>query len=167
MNTEILDLVKDPIPIIDDQNNSIPHLGLLIYVLSSISPSEHREVGCKIYQSMGKGGILYFRDYGKYDMAELRFARKGRLKLADNFYIRKDKTRAYYFTIRTINIYIYIYMVAISWVIIYIEEVKEIFEGAGFETLECKYIYKTVENRGDKKLMHRVWIQAKFIKSPT
>jgi len=43
--------------------------------------------------------------------------------------------------------------------------VKEIFEAAGFATIECKYFYRVVENRKDEKVMHRVWIQAKFRKA--
>jgi hypothetical protein len=87
--------------------------------------------------------VLYFRDYGLYDLAQLRFAEKGTSKIQKNFYVRFDKTRAYYFTT---------------------DEVKQIFEKAGFQTIECKYFYRVVENRKDEKVMHRVWIQAKFRK---
>ena len=88
-------------------------------------------------------GILYFRDYGRYDLAQLRLAQRGGQKLKDNFYIRSDKTRAYYFTT---------------------DEVRDIFTGAGFEVLENEYHYRLIENRKDQKTMHRVWIQSKFIK---
>ena len=45
---------------------------------------------------MKPGGVLLFRDYGLYDHAMLRFGRGH--KIADNFYVRQDGTRAYYFS---------------------------------------------------------------------
>lgn len=86
--------------------------------------------------------MLYFRDYGRYDLAQLRFAGRKTSKLGENFYVRNDKTRAYYFTE---------------------EEVRDIFcsfaEGQpGFECIELDNHYRVVENRKDQKTMHRVWV---------
>ena len=77
---------------------------------------------------MAPGENIYFRDYGRYDMAQLRFTKHGNQKLGDNFYFRFDKiwqnlTRAYYFTI---------------------EEVKHLFCSNGFEIIENKFTHRMV-----------------------
>jgi len=80
---------------------------------------------------MAPNGVLYFRDYGRYDLAQLRLAQRANQKLKDNFYARSDKTRAYYFTT---------------------EEVHDLFvKGAGFEEVENEYHYRLIENRKDQK----------------
>lgn len=146
------DLVNEEIPF----EPLTANFAQLIFVLSAITPEQHKAVARKIYNQLKPGAILYFRDYGRYDLAQLRFASKKVSKLSENFYVRNDKTRAYYFLE---------------------EQVKDIFcnfddgvEGtesgssAGFECIECENHYRVVENRKDNKTMHRVWIQAKFRK---
>ena len=85
----------------------------------------------KIYEHLAPGAILYFRDFGKYDLGQIRLAKKGECKLKDNFYVCTDKTRRYYFTL---------------------EEIKRLFcgggdNGANFECIESRNIYKVVEHR--------------------
>jgi SAM-dependent methyltransferase len=89
------DLVNDPIPF---EENTADYC-LFLFVLSAITPEKFPQVLAKLSAQIKKGGVVYFRDYGRYDMAQLRFAQRGKQKLADNFYVCADKTRRYYFTI--------------------------------------------------------------------
>lgn len=63
----------------------------LIFVLSAIHPDNFTHALQNIAEVLRPSGVLVFRDYGLYDMAQIRFGR-GK-KLADNFYVRQDGTR--------------------------------------------------------------------------
>lgn len=136
---EVVDLVLDPIP----DYFVKPDFATLIFVLSAISPENHEKVVEKISNFMKSGTVLMFRDYGRYDMAQLKLASQKVAKLKDNFYVKADGTRVYYFTK---------------------EEIRDLFVKFGFEEIENDFHYRMVENRKEDLKMHRVWLQAKFRK---
>jgi hypothetical protein len=41
---------------------------------------------------------VIIRDYGMYDMTQMRFINKRGRKLGENFYMRADGTRTYFFS---------------------------------------------------------------------
>ncbi|KAJ2860857.1 hypothetical protein GGI22_002601, partial [Coemansia erecta] len=113
---------------------------LMIFVFSALHPDQWSQAVDNAYKLVKPGGVILFRDYGRNDLAQLRF-KKSRL-LAENFYIRGDGTRVYFFT----N-----------------EELATLF-GKRFVVEQNAVDRRLLVNRKRELKMYRVWLQAKFRK---
>jgi len=93
IRASVWDLTSDNLP--DGIAPSSVDIVVLIFMLSALHPQEWVKAVANIYKMLKPSGYAVLRDYGRHDLAQLRF-KEGRL-LDDNFYIRGDKTRVYFF----------------------------------------------------------------------
>ncbi|CAG9575402.1 unnamed protein product [Danaus chrysippus] len=113
----------------------------LIFVLSAVHPASWSQVAKLAYNVLRPGGVLLFRDYGRYDMAQLRF--KPGHKISENFYMRQDGTRSYFFTD---------------------DELAHLFVEAGFEILMNNYVQRRTVNFKEGIDVPRIFVQGKYKK---
>nr|XP_033785936.1 tRNA N(3)-methylcytidine methyltransferase METTL6 isoform X2 [Geotrypetes seraphini] len=129
----------------DDLLDNIPEHSVdvvtLIFVLSAIHPEKMHLAVKNIYKVLKPGGRVLFRDYGLYDHTMLRF--KSGNKLGENFYVRQDGTRSYFFTEEYLG-----------W----------LFTTLGFEQVVSDYVLRETVNKKEGLCVPRVFLQSKFRK---
>lgn len=131
-------------------------VAVLVFTLSALAPDQWAQALLNVWTVLKPGGEVLFRDYGRGDLAQVRF-KKGRW-LAENFYVRGDGTRVYFFDE---------------------DELRGIWQNGGrladegvtddsgkpsFEVLDLGTDRRMLVNRKRKLKMYRCWMQGRFRK---
>lgn len=131
---------------------------LMVFIFSALAPEQWEQAVRNIWTLLKPGGEILFRDYGRGDLAQVRF-KKGRY-LDENFYVRGDGTRVYFFEE---------------------SELRDIWGGeraekalqqlardedskAKFEIVNLAVDRRMLVNRQRKLKMYRCWMQGRFQK---
>ncbi|KAK0109594.1 hypothetical protein ONS95_002279 [Cadophora gregata] len=130
-------------------------LVIMIFIFSALSPSQWKQSVQNTYRLLKPGGEVLFRDYGRGDLAQVRF-KKGRY-LEENFYIRGDGTRVYFFE-RDELVKIWTGKEADQ------QESADSLEPTGFEVLDLGVDRRLLVNRAKQLKMYRCWMQGRFRK---
>lgn len=138
--SSVWDLANEESKIPEDLEENSVDIAVMVFVFSALNPTQWKQAISNLKKVLKPGGLILFRDYGRYDLAQIRF-KKNRL-LEDNFYVRGDGTRVYFFTE---------------------EELREIFchEG-GFIEVKIGSDKRLLVNRKKQLKMYRCWLQAVF-----
>jgi len=126
---------------------------IMIFIFSALSPSQWDQCVQNIYKVLKPGGEVLFRDYGRGDLAQVRF-KKGRY-LEENFYIRGDGTRVYFFEKDE--------LVKI-WTGANVEETTGEKQSNYFEVIDLGVDRRLLVNRAKQLKMYRCWLQGRFQK---
>lgn len=123
---------------------------IMIFIFSALSPLQWTRAVTNIWKVLKPGGLVLFRDYGRGDLAQVRF-KAGRW-MEENFYVRGDGTRVYFFDRDELSG-------------IWRERVGEPDDiRPGFEILNLDLDRRLIVNRQKKLRMYRCWIQGRFQK---
>ncbi|XP_078427620.1 methyltransferase family protein [Wolffia australiana] len=113
----------------------------LVFTLSAVPSQLMQRILAACFSVLKPGGLLFFRDYGLYDMTMLRFPPAQRVGFRE--YRRCDGTLSYFFSL---------------------DVARRLFLEAGFIELELDYCCVRAVNRRRGATMRRVWVHGKFRK---
>jgi methyltransferase-like protein 6 len=121
----------------------VADVSTLIFCLSALDPDDMPRAARHVASSLKPGGILIFRDYGRYDEAQMKLGTSRNKHIKENYYRKHDGTKCYYFSL---------------------EDLERLFVAAGLHVLELYYLRRAYGNKASGEIRRRVWVQARLVK---
>ncbi|KAF7714813.1 Uncharacterized protein PECH_008021 [Penicillium ucsense] len=137
---------------------------VLIFIFSALNPDQWSRAIHNIWRVLKPGGCVLFRDYGRGDLAQVRF-KKGRY-MSENFYVRGDGTRVYFFDQEQLR-QMWSRWTPEKGVQVDMEAQPDSIPAEPSAPFEVKHLgvdRRLLVNRSSKLKMYRCWMQAKFEK---
>lgn len=164
--------VWDVTAVPDEENNGLPpgltegsvDVVILIFIFSALAPSQWDQAIRNVYRVLKPGGLVLFRDYGRGDLAQVRF-KKGRY-MDENFYVRGDGTRVYFFEKEQLEKMWGTWTPEKGLQMAEDNSIMAESEGA-FDVEKIGVDRRLIVNRQRKLKMYRCWIQAHYRKRET
>jgi tRNAThr (cytosine32-N3)-methyltransferase len=138
MEAEVWDVAGDVLP--PGLEDGTVDVIIMIFIFSALNPKQWDQALSNIRRLLKPGGEVLFRDYGRGDLAQVRF-KAGRW-MEDNFYVRGDGTRVYFFEKA---------------------ELEKMWRPS-FEIVNLDIDRRLIVNRQRRLKMYRCWIQGRFRK---
>ena len=135
---------------------------VMIFIFSALNPDQWQRAVTNLHKALKPGGQVLFRDYGRGDLAQVRF-KAGRY-MGENFYVRGDGTRVYFFEKEEL-IKIWGERGAPNNAARPIELDDPAVNDGGFEIANLDVDRRMIVNRQRRIKMYRCWIQGRFVKS--
>lgn len=149
---------------------------IMIFCFSALHPNEWSQTVRNVYDMLKPGGTLLFRDYGRYDLAQLRM--KGSRFLENNLYVRGDGTRVYFFDKDELSEIICRGMIQDPQLQAFNNQTShteaslpkdpkkgnDSSQTTGFEEVKLVVDRRLLLNRARKLKMYRIWLQGEFRK---
>ncbi|PYH97495.1 methyltransferase [Aspergillus ellipticus CBS 707.79] len=174
ITADVWDVTAEP----DENSNGLPpglteesvDVVVLIFIFSALAPEQWNQAFRNVYRVLKPGGQVLFRDYGRGDLAQVRF-KKNRY-MGENFYVRGDGTRVYFFEREQLE------KMWGQWTPekglpvedATAEEAKATDEQDSdkkkgvFDVEKLGIDYRLLVNRQRKLKMYRCWMQGRFVK---
>lgn len=165
MRAEVWDAAGDVMP--EGVQEQSVDVVVMIFIFSALSPQQWSQAVRNVWKVLKPGGQVLFRDYGRGDLAQVRF-KAGRW-MGENFYVRGDGTRVYFFDKDEL---VRIWSGDLDKVRDASKESGEVVSDdvvatPSFEVLNVDVDRRLIVNRQRRIKMYRCWLQGQFRKAET